>query len=94
MASVLRKLVQVMRHNHYLSAKSSVVRATVCGLLFDLYVQPCVQVMRRSQPKLPKFKEAEKRLLAGSVDFFALNYYTSHFVKATPLGAPKDQVRI
>lgn len=50
------------------------------------------EVMRRSQPKLPKFKEAEKRLLAGSVDFFALNYYTSHFVKAAPPGAPKDQV--
>jgi beta-glucosidase/6-phospho-beta-glucosidase/beta-galactosidase len=48
--------------------------------------------MRRSQPKLPKFKEAEKRLLAGSVDFFALNYYTSHFVKAAPPGAAKDQV--
>jgi beta-glucosidase/6-phospho-beta-glucosidase/beta-galactosidase len=52
-----------------------------------------LQVMRRSQPKLPKFKEPEKRLLAGSVDFLAVNYYTSHFVKAAPVGAPKDQVR-
>jgi hypothetical protein len=53
-----------------------------------------LQVMRRSQPKLPKFKEPEKRLLAGSVDFLAVNYHTSHFVKAAPLGAPKDQVRL
>jgi hypothetical protein len=26
------------------------------------------------------------------VDFLAVNYFTSHFVKAAPLGAPKDQV--
>lgn len=49
-------------------------------------------VMRASQKHLPKFKDAEKKLLAGSVDFLALNYYTSHFVAAAPPGAPKTQV--
>lgn len=50
------------------------------------------EVLRLSQKHLPKFKESEKKLLAGSVDFFALNYYTSHFVSKPPLGAPADQV--
>lgn len=49
-------------------------------------------VMRASQPHLPKFKDAEKKLLTGSTDFLAINYYTSHFVAAAPPGAPKSQV--
>jgi beta-glucosidase/6-phospho-beta-glucosidase/beta-galactosidase len=49
--------------------------------------------MRASQRALPAFKESEKRLLRGSVDFLALNYYTSNFVSAPPPGAPASQVR-
>lgn len=52
------------------------------------------EVLRKSQKNLPKFKDPEKKLLAGSVDFFALNYYTSHFVSKPPMGAPADQVSI
>lgn len=58
-----------------------------------LYFGDYPAVMRASQPHLPKFKEAEKKLLAGSVDFFALNFFTSHFVSAAPAGAPRSQVR-
>jgi beta-glucosidase/6-phospho-beta-glucosidase/beta-galactosidase len=58
-----------------------------------LYFGDYPAVMRASQPQLPKFKDAEKKLLAGSVDFFALNFYTSHFVAAAPPGAPKSQVQ-
>lgn len=50
-------------------------------------------VMRASQPALPRFKPAEKELIAGSADFLALNYYTSHFVAASPPGAPASQVQ-
>jgi beta-glucosidase/6-phospho-beta-glucosidase/beta-galactosidase len=57
-----------------------------------LYFGDYPAVMRASQPHLPKFKDAEKKLLVGSLDFFALNYYTSHFVAAAPTGAPKAQV--
>jgi beta-glucosidase/6-phospho-beta-glucosidase/beta-galactosidase len=57
-----------------------------------LYFGDYPAVMRASQPHLPKFKDAEKKLLVGSLDFFALNYYTSHFVAAAPPGAPKAQV--
>lgn len=57
-----------------------------------LYFGDYPAVMRASQPHLPKFKDVEKKLLAGSLDFFALNYYTSHFVAAAPAGAPKSQV--
>lgn len=49
-------------------------------------------VMRQSQQHLPKFKESERKMLAGSVDFFAVNYYTSHFVSKPPMGSPADQV--
>lgn len=52
------------------------------------------EVLRRSQKNLPRFKDPEKKLLAGSVDFFAINYYTSHFVGKAPMGAPADQVRM
>ena len=58
-----------------------------------LYFGDYPPVMRNSQPKLPKFKDAEKKLIAGSTDFLAVNYYTSHFVAAAPAGAPKTQVR-
>lgn len=57
-----------------------------------LYFGDYPAVMRASQPHLPKFKDAEKKLLVGSLDFFALNYYTSHFVAAAPPGASKAQV--
>jgi hypothetical protein len=58
-----------------------------------LYFGDYPAVMRNSQPKLPKFKDSEKKLLAGSTDFLAVNYYTSHFVAAAPAGAPKSQVK-
>lgn len=58
-----------------------------------LYFGDYPAVMRNSQPKLPKFKDSEKKLLAGSTDFLAVNYYTSHFVAAVPAGAPKSQVQ-
>jgi beta-glucosidase/6-phospho-beta-glucosidase/beta-galactosidase len=57
-----------------------------------LYFGDYPAVMRASQPHLPKFRQAEKKLLAGSVDFFALNYFTSHYVAAASAGAPKSQV--
>jgi beta-glucosidase/6-phospho-beta-glucosidase/beta-galactosidase len=64
------------------------------GWIVDpLFVGDYPAVMRSSQPHLPQFKEAEKKLLAGSVDFLALNFYASHFVAEAPPGAAKSQVR-
>merc|ERR1719375_290951 len=34
--------------------------------------------------RLPSFTEEEQQLLAGSNDFFGINYYTSNYVRAGP----------
>jgi len=31
--------------------------------------------------RLPNFTEDEKKMVAGSIDFIGINYYTSHFAK-------------
>jgi beta-glucosidase/6-phospho-beta-glucosidase/beta-galactosidase len=49
--------------------------------------------MRDTQKGLPKFTPEQKALVLGSLDFFSLNFYTAHFVKAPAPGAPKAQVR-
>ncbi|KAF8062692.1 BGL1A [Scenedesmus sp. PABB004] len=63
------------------------------GWLADpLFFGDYPEAMRRSQPSLPRLKPSERALLTGSVDFVAINYYTSHFVRAPPPGAPRDQL--
>lgn len=49
--------------------------------------------MRSTQKNLPKFTAEQKASILGSVDFFSLNFYTAHFVRAPAAGAPKSQVR-
>jgi len=34
--------------------------------------------------RLPKFSDQESKLLAGSIDFLGLNYYTSYYVANAP----------
>ena len=34
--------------------------------------------------RLPKFTEAQSKLLKGSIDFLGLNYYTSNYAESTP----------
>ncbi len=41
---------------------------------------------------LPTFKEEEAQMINGSTDFFALNFYTAHYVKAPGGGAAGPQV--
>ena len=50
------------------------------------------KLMHVTQKDLPKFKPEEKKLLVGSLDFFSLNFYTTHFVRGAPDGAPAAQV--
>lgn len=52
------------------------------------------EIMRETQKNLPKFTAEQKAMVMGSIDFFSLNLYTAHFVRAPPAGAPKAQVRI
>jgi hypothetical protein len=49
--------------------------------------------MRDTQRNLPKFTAEQRAMIMGSVDFFSLNFYTAHFVRAPAAGAPKAQVR-
>jgi len=50
------------------------------------------RVMRDTQKNLPKFTAEQRSLVLGSVDFFSLNFYTAHFVRAPAGGSPKAQV--
>lgn len=64
------------------------------GWLADpLFLGDYPKAMRDTQKGLPKFTSEQKALVMGSVDFLSLNFYTAHFVKAPPAGAPKTQVR-
>jgi beta-glucosidase/6-phospho-beta-glucosidase/beta-galactosidase len=50
--------------------------------------------VRARVPALPRFTPAQSAALKGSADYFALNHYTSRWVRATragdPAGAPAD----
>jgi beta-glucosidase/6-phospho-beta-glucosidase/beta-galactosidase len=44
--------------------------------------------VRARVPSLPKFTQAQSDALKGSADYFALNHYTSRWVRDTPRGDP------
>ena len=35
--------------------------------------------------RLPKFTDAQSKLLKGSIDFLSVNYYTSNYAESAPL---------
>ena len=51
------------------------------------------QLLRDTQPWLPKFTAQQRADLKGSVTFLALNYYTAHYVTAVPSTWAKYNVR-
>lgn len=79
------KLVDVEAANTY-------VEYQIAWMADPLYFGDYPKSMRMAQPDLPKFSKEQKSLLAGSLDFFALNFYTSHFIKAPPEGVAPSQV--
>lgn len=62
-----------------LSPRRSLPPASSDPVFFGDYPQSVVQAAGK---RLPPFSAEEKRLLAGSVDFFGLNLYTAQFAKA------------
>jgi beta-glucosidase/6-phospho-beta-glucosidase/beta-galactosidase len=82
----LESLADMAAARHYLEH-------TVGWIADPLYTGDYPPSMRQSQGALlPSFSPADSRLLNGSADFFALTYYTSHFVAAPPAGAPRSQL--
>jgi beta-glucosidase len=75
------------------AASRAYLEHTVGWIADPLYTGDYPRSMRKSQgPLLPAFSAADARLLNGSADFFALTYYTSHFVAAPPPGGPRSQL--
>jgi beta-glucosidase len=82
----LESLADMAASRHYLEH-------TVGWMADPLYTGDYPRSMRKSQGGLlPNFSASDARLLKGSADFFALTYYTSHFVGAPPAGAPRTQL--
>lgn len=59
-----------------------------------LYFGDYPALMRATQgDMLPRFTEAEKRLLRSTtIDFFAVNFYCGYYIAAPPPGSPKSTV--
>ncbi len=55
------------------------------GLYADpIYLGDYPQSVKALVPSLPALTDQEKASLKGSVDYFALNHYTSYYVKNDP----------
>ena len=56
-----------------------------------LYADPCFlgdypESVKQAVPALPAFTQEQKQQLLGSVDYFALNHYTTVWVENSPAG--------
>ncbi|XP_062079576.1 vicianin hydrolase-like [Humulus lupulus] len=64
--------------------------------LFGWFAQPVTfghypQSMRLvAKNRLPKFTEAESKLLKGCIDFLGLNYYTANYAESAPLTSTRN----
>ena len=57
----------------------------ILGLYADpIYLGDYPQSVKDRVPSLPALTDQEKASLKGSADYFALNHYTSYYVKGDP----------
>ena len=60
-----------------------------------VYADPCFlgdypESVRKAVPALPKFTKEQKKALKASVDYFALNHYTTNWVGASKSGLQSE----